>query len=109
MATCINLIKEFQFPLSLCTVETSNYICAELSQIFEVKQELLRLESQSLSKEAQKRQLFLLYERANQQAIKTRDKGQYQIWQSWEEIVDIINLACESLESELEDNFYLIY
>jgi hypothetical protein len=99
MATCINLPKKTEFSLNYCTLEIPNYIYTELSQ----------LESQSLPKEKRQQQLFFLFEYANRQAFNAKNQGQYEIWQNWKRIVSLIDLACESVEQELEDDFYLVY
>jgi hypothetical protein len=109
MTTCINLLETTEFSLNYCHLESPNYTYTEISQLLEVKKKLSQLESQFWPQKQYQQQLFFLCEYANQQALKARHQGQDEIWQNWQQITQLIDLVCESLEPELEDDDYLVY
>jgi hypothetical protein len=109
MTTCINILETTEFPLNYCHLESPDYTPTEISQLLEVKQKLSQLESQFCPQEQYRQQLSFLCEYANQQALEAKKQGQDEIWQNWQQVNQLIDLVCESLEPELEDDCYLVY
>ena len=109
ITSCIDLIGKTNYQLYCSILEADSSVHDELSNLLEAQQKISQLDYQFLGREQLQEQLFLVYERANKKALKAKNKGQLKLWLTWEKIVDILDLACECLEKDPNDDSYLIY
>lgn len=97
---CSNTIDKDEFQQCCSMLET---------QLIKPENKLSQLDDNSVEKNQRQKQLFLLYEYANRQAIIAKNQGRLEIWQSWEKIIDYLSEDCDRIEAESKDDYYLIY
>ena len=109
ITTSIKNIDRINPKLSSFILKADTCVRDEFLQFIETEEFLASLDDKSSAKEQLKEQLFLIYECANKKAMMARRQKKYNLWLIWEQIINILDLACESLEDEMEADFYLTY